>query len=96
MVDCRLHVTSRGRIESCNRFIGAARAGLSALRDEFFAFTRLPTRMPGSSYLIRSKTPKMGIYIAMIMEPMIAPMTTIMIGSMSDVSASVVASTSWS
>lgn len=45
---------------------------------------------------ISSKTPKMGMYIAMIMAPMMEPSTAIMSGSMRLVSASVVASTSWS
>ena len=47
-------------------------------------------------YLIRSNTLKMGIYRATIIAPMIEPSTAIINGSIRLVSASVVASTSWS
>ena len=47
-------------------------------------------------YWIRSNTLKIGMYIATIMAPMIPPKNAIMSGSISEVSASVVASTSWS
>ena len=49
-----------------------------------------------SDYWMSSNTPKMGMYKAMIMPPMMAPRTAIIRGSMSEVSASVVDSTSWS
>jgi len=45
---------------------------------------------------MRSNTEKIGMYSAMIIDPMIAPSTAIINGSISEVSASVVASTSWS
>ncbi len=50
----------------------------------------------GNDYWMSSKTPKIGMYNATIIEPMMAPSTAIMSGSISEVSASVVASTSWS
>ena len=53
----------------------------------------VPRPVP-ATYSMRLKIPKIGMYIAMTMLPMIAPMTTIMIGSMRLVSWSVVASTS--
>ena len=52
----------------------------------------------GSSpdYWIRSNTLKIGMYRAMIMPPITTPMQAIIRGSIREVSASVVASTSWS
>jgi len=35
---------------------------------------------PGNPHLMRSKTTKMGMYIAMIMAPMMMPITTIISG----------------
>lgn len=49
-----------------------------------------------AGHSMSAKTPKMGMYMAMTMEPTMAPMTTIMSGSMRLVSCSVVDSTSWS
>ena len=45
---------------------------------------------------MRSNTPKIGMYRAMIIAPMMEPRTAIISGSIRLVSASVVASTSWS
>ena len=52
------------------------------------------TNATHKAQLMRSKIPKIGMYSAMTIEPMIAPMTTIMSGSMRLVSCSVVDSTS--
>ena len=49
-----------------------------------------------SAYLTRSITLKMGMYRAMIMEPTTPPRKAIISGSIRLVSASAVASTSWS
>lgn len=49
---------------------------------------------PGAAHSMSANTPKIGMYMAMTMEPTIAPMTTIMRGSMRLVSCSVVDSTS--
>ncbi len=49
-----------------------------------------------SLYWMRSKTLKIGMYSATIIPPTMPPRNAIMSGSMSAVSASVVASTSWS
>jgi hypothetical protein len=51
---------------------------------------------PGRRYLIRLNTWKIGMYKAMIIDPMMPPRTAIMSGSIRLVRASVVASTSWS
>ena len=51
---------------------------------------------PVRDYLIRSKILKMGMYRAMIIDPMMPPSTAIISGSIRAVRASVVASTSWS
>ena len=49
-----------------------------------------------ASYEMTFMRVKIGMYSAMIIDPMMAPMTTIISGSMRAVRASVVASTSWS
>jgi hypothetical protein len=49
-----------------------------------------------SSYLTSSKILKIGMYMATIIEPTMAPRPAIIRGSMSAVRDSVVASTSWS
>jgi hypothetical protein len=60
-------------------------------------FRRGPSRLVWSDgYLIRSKILKMGMYRAMIIDPMMPPSMAIMSGSISAVNDSVVASTSWS
>jgi hypothetical protein len=91
-------VPARSRIRCCNDFIGDVSPTLEAARREDTEFTRTAQwagdEQSGARYLMRSKTPKIGMYIAMIIEPMMDPMTTIMIGSMRLVSWSVVASTS--
>ncbi len=46
--------------------------------------------------VMRLNTEKIGMYSAMIIDPMMPPSTAIISGSMRDVSASVVDSTSWS
>jgi len=93
-------VPARGRIRWFTEFIGGRGSGLeAALRDES-QFTRSAQQpgveRSGSHYLMRLKMPKIGMYIAMIIDPMMDPMTTIMSGSIRLVSWSVVASTSWS
>lgn len=49
-----------------------------------------------SAHFTRSKILNIGMYRQISMLPIMEPTTAIMIGSMSDVRASVVASTSWS
>jgi hypothetical protein len=52
--------------------------------------------VPAADYLMRSKILKIGMYRAMIIDPMMPPSTAIISGSISAVRDSVVASTSWS
>ena len=91
-------------------FIGGRRAMVERTCEisrpvaaEPYAEQRRPPARPANdaardaaAYWMRSKTLKIGIYIAMIIDPTIAPRKAIINGSMSAVSASVVASTSWS
>lgn len=75
---------------------GQPRPMRCASRHQRTSHEPTPGHLAGLSYLTRSKMLKIGMYKATIMPPMIDPRTTIIKGSMSAVSCSVVASTSWS
>ncbi len=87
-----------------NNYFGPASDGLESFGRTNFGRTwreaapprGAASRQKPQNYLIISKILKIGMYMATIMLPTIAPRKAIMSGSISAVSDSVVASTSWS
>ncbi len=96
VADSSISMTGANRLDYCKVPIDLRCKNLRPVPHGFRNFTRMESMYSRCGHLTRSKMLKIGMYRATIMPPMIDPRTTIMRGSINDVSCSVVASTSWS